>query len=485
MAKRTAVIDIGSNSVRLVVYEKTSRFAFHLIHEEKSRVRISENAYQNSGHLQEIPLNRAFNALKEFSHIINEYKTRKTLCIATSALRDAPNKKSFIHKVKKELNLHIKIIDGKKEAYLGGIAVANLLHLDSALSIDIGGGSTELALYQNKKVTETFSLDLGTVRLKELYLDHNDLKGAKAHIDKELLKLPDNLNHKDIVGIGGTLRAVSKMIMQKESITFEKLHGYCFKVTNQEEYINSIINAHVSKLSSLGVKKDRLDTMQSGLLILSALIKKIKAQFITSSGVGVREGLFLSDLLRSQQDKFPENYNPSVRSLLDRFSQSKSNNYLLKESGQLYDLLLDQVNLSTRYKSTFLLAVELSQIGKNIHYFEAPSHAYYILLHSLNYNFSHKDTVLISSLVRYQNKKNISKQHLEKYQNYLPNNDTTSALNFLMRLCLSLFNSFKPQESLVLSMRKNTLQIKAKDTYLLKEQLEPLQTNNFIQIKLQ
>jgi len=81
MAKRTAVIDIGSNSARMVIFERTSRFAFHLIHEVKSRVRISENAYENDHNLQEIPLERAYQALKEFLLIIKQYKVRKTLCI--------------------------------------------------------------------------------------------------------------------------------------------------------------------------------------------------------------------------------------------------------------------------------------------------------------------------------------------------------------------------------------------------------------------
>ena len=152
MSKRVAVIDIGSNSVRMVVYEKTSRFAFHLLHEAKSKVRISENAYQNSGNLQELPMQRTFNALTDFISIASSMKARKTLCVATSALRDAPNKKEFLHKVKQELNLNIKIIDGPKEAYFGAIACANLLpEQKNALSIDIGGGSTEFSVIEKKK----------------------------------------------------------------------------------------------------------------------------------------------------------------------------------------------------------------------------------------------------------------------------------------------------------------------------------------------
>ena len=99
MAKRVAVIDIGSNSVRIAIYEKTSRFAFHLLHEEKSRVRISENAYKYEGNLQELPMQRTFDALRDFVTISESFKVKKMLCVATSALRDAPNKKDFLKRV--------------------------------------------------------------------------------------------------------------------------------------------------------------------------------------------------------------------------------------------------------------------------------------------------------------------------------------------------------------------------------------------------
>ncbi len=483
MAKRTAVIDLGSNSVRIVIYERTSRFAFHLVHEAKSRVRISENAYENGAYLQEEPQNRAFQALKEFSFIIEEYKVRKTLCVATSALRDAPNKRLFISKVKKELNIHIKIISGEKEAYLGGIAAANLLHLDTALTIDIGGGSTELALYDKKKVLQTFSLDLGTVRLKELYFDNADIEGAKRHILNEFSKLPPTLKHKDIVGIGGTLRALSKMIMTKEDLYFKKIHGFTCKLAEQKDYFDDILNADEARLKKLGVKSDRLDLIQPGLLILDLLIRHVEAKRMTSSGVGVREGLYLSDLLRSQQDRFPQNYNPSIRSLLDRFQQEK-NAKLSGFADELFDLCAKQLKLDKRDKNSFLYAIKLSQIGKELNFYEAHRHAYYILLNALNYGFSHKETVLISTLIRYQRKKRPTSAHMNNFKEYLPDSKTCNSLSFLMRLTLDLFGDFQPKDDLDMRLEEGCLYIKAKESYLLKEKIKDLRKNEFFNIRI-
>ena len=101
MAKRTAVIDIGSNSARLVIFEKSSHYGFHLICEQKSKVRIGEGAYEKGGRLQSTGIERAFLALRSFLYAIQKYRVRKTICVATSALRDAPNGKAFVRWIKK------------------------------------------------------------------------------------------------------------------------------------------------------------------------------------------------------------------------------------------------------------------------------------------------------------------------------------------------------------------------------------------------
>jgi len=163
MAKRTAIIDIGSNSARLVIYEKTSRYGFHLICEQKSKVRIGEGAYEKGGYLQPVGIKRAFLTLQSFIHTIEKYQAHKTICVATSALRDAPNGPLFVKWIKKELGLTIKIIDGKKEAAYGAIATKNLLPVHNTVTIDIGGGSADLALIKDGKIIDTYSLNVGTV----------------------------------------------------------------------------------------------------------------------------------------------------------------------------------------------------------------------------------------------------------------------------------------------------------------------------------
>ncbi|HHH20800.1 MAG TPA: Ppx/GppA family phosphatase, partial [Nitratifractor sp.] len=140
MPKRVAIIDIGSNSARVVIYHRTSRFGFHLIAQKKAAVRISEGSFDNNGILQENAIERTIEALHTFKSIISDYKARKTIIVATAAVRNAPNRDTFIQRVRKELGLKIKVIDGNKEAFFGAVAATNLLPLKStAITVDIGG----------------------------------------------------------------------------------------------------------------------------------------------------------------------------------------------------------------------------------------------------------------------------------------------------------------------------------------------------------
>ncbi len=445
MAKRTAVIDIGSNSVRLVIYEKTSRYAFHLLHEEKSRVRISENAYENDSNLQEVAMVRAITALREFLSITTSYRVRKILCVATSAVRDAKNKQEFLHRVKHELGLNIKVIDGAKEAYYGGIACANLLPKMSGVVIDIGGGSTECACIVEGKVVDNYSLNLGTVRLKELFFDKDDISGAKAYIDDTLKQLPTK-HAKRIIGIGGTFRALSKAIMQKNSYPLEKIHAYEFSAKELKQHGKKILKTEDnSELSKLNIKPERYDVIRPGTLILLRLMKYLECETMVASGAGVREGVYLCDILRSNRNYFPHNYNPSISYLHDTYSNdSKLSSLMVKVVSSLFDTLNPLLNIDTDYKHALLKATKLAKIGSSIHFYSYHKHSYLLIQSALEYGFSHEETILIATLTRYQSRKFPSSAHVQKYKRLLPDEKTLNNLTFLLSLC-NVLVAHRPQ----------------------------------------
>ncbi|EOI3117526.1 Ppx/GppA phosphatase family protein, partial [Campylobacter jejuni] len=183
MAKKTAVVDLGSNSIRMVIFEKTSRYGFYTTCEYKRKVRLGENAYNNGKILQEEAMQRAEDALAFFKQCALKHKCKKIFIVGTSALRDAPNSKNFIKRIKDNLSLNIRCIDGKSESYLGGLAALNLLSpFKDGTTLDIGGGSSELCLIKNNRIISCISLDIGTVRLKELFYDTGKMDSLEEFI---------------------------------------------------------------------------------------------------------------------------------------------------------------------------------------------------------------------------------------------------------------------------------------------------------------
>jgi len=476
MAKRTAVIDIGSNSVRMVIFEKTSRFAFHLLHEVKSRVRISEGAYDNNGNLQDAAIKRAVKALENFLSIAQSYDVRKTLCVATSAVRDAPNKKFFLSHVKQETGLQIKVIDGEKEAYFGGIACANLLPNINATTLDIGGGSTESADIDNRAINRSLSIDLGTVRLKELFFDHDDIKGAKQYIDHVLdsCKLTQ-CDH--VIGVGGTIRALSQAMMQRNDYPFDKLHGFTFSYDELVNFGNKILKADDEKLKQLFIKKERFDVIKPGTLILMKILKHVGCKTITTSGAGVREGVYLHDLLRHNKDRFPEHFNPSVRYLLDNHTlDTHFANQLSSTAKNLFDLLSESFDLPAHYRYELSIAAKLSHIGESLHFYSYHQNSYYLIKSALEYGFTHEQIMLIATLVRFQKRKRPTASHIERYEILLPDEEVLSRLSYLISLANTLLIHRPKNIDFRLKFENGVLLVKAvnKPLYLASEAVRNL-----------
>ncbi len=486
MAKRTAVIDIGSNSLRLAVYEKTSRFAFHLIYECKSKARISEGSYLNGGYLQEVPMQRAFETLKEFSKIIKNLKCKKTLCIATSALRDAPNKSVFINRVKKELSISIKVIDGEKEAYFGAVAANNLIYKQKcAITVDIGGGSSEFALLKDNNIIKVYSLKIGTIRIKELFLNENKIKEAKEYIKKELKKLKKELQCDTLIGIGGSIRAISKTLIPRNYPIYT-LHSFEYEVKSNFKKIQKLYTQTNPKdLRKLGVKKDRLDTIREGALIFSTILEYFNIKKVITSGVGVREGVYLCDLLRNSNHKFPPNFNVDVRNLRDRFSYfEKADNFTANTAKKIFDILKPIHSLNDKYKNLLAISAKLSSIGISINFFSNNKNAYYLILNSLNYGFSHKEKAIIALIVKYQGKKLLSKEDLKFYSPLFCDKDTLNALSFMLSLSKCLTKRLQKEKLEITFDNKKLTIFSNEELYLSKECCKKLENPFDIKIEI-
>ena len=488
MSKVTTIIDIGSNSMRMVVLQKSSRFAFNLINETKSRVKISEGCYENNGNLQEIPMQRAYESLKSFLNISTALKSRKIICVATSALRDAPNSNVFISRISKDLGLNIKVIDGEKEAYYGGVAALNLLHDDTFVTVDIGGGSTEFCFVNKGKVEKSISLNIGTVRIKELYFNKNDIKGAKKYILDNLKKI-SNLEikiPKKVVGIGGSIRSLSKIVMTKNQYPLDVLHEYMYKVRDEISLFNKIsIAKNNDDLKSFGVKKDRFDTIKEGAFIFKTILEELEIEEVVTSGVGVREGAYLADLLRTSNHKFPENFNVSVRSLLDRFQiDEKQSAYLGNNAKKIFDVLKPIHNLDNKFRSLLVISSKLHSIGSTLNFYKSNDNAFDFILNGLNYDFLHTSRVLVAHTIKFSKKSLPTRNDILKYEELLPSLEVMEWMSFMISLNIAINQDLsRPKVEYILE--NNTLLISLLNkSFLIESNIDKLESPEDLTIKI-
>lgn len=488
MAKITTIIDIGSNSMRMVVLQKSSRFAFNLINETKSRVKISEGCYENNGNLQEEPMRRAFESLKSFLNISKSLKSRKVICVATSALRDAPNSKLFLSKVKKEFGLSIKVIDGETEAFYGGVAASNLIHDDDFVTVDIGGGSTEFSFVKNGNIVKSISLNIGTVRIKELFFNKGDIDGAKNYIIDNLKKIftlgveiPDTA-----VGIGGSIRSLSKTIMQRNNYPLDILHGYKYKTSKESEFFDEIIDAHDNnELKSLGIKKDRFDTIREGTFIFKTILEELHISKVITSGAGVREGVYLNDLLRNTNGKFPSNYNVSIRSLLDRFEiDQKQSAFLGNNASKIFDVLKPLHELEDIYKTLLVIASKLHSIGTTLNFYKSNDNAFDFILNGLNYDFQHTSRVIVAHTIKFSKKSLPSKKDLIEYKELLPKLEVMQWLSFMISLNIAI-NQDLSRPKVSYELENEILKIKLDNkTFLIESNIEKLELPKDLELEL-
>ena len=397
MSKRIAVIDLGSNSARLAIFERTSRLGFFILREYKVKVRLGHGAYENGGMLQDAAIAEVLEALSEFKTYIKLYKVRKIIAGGTSALRDAPNKAVFLTRLKNELGIAMKVISGEEEASLGGIAASNLLPpLEDALCVDIGGGSTELARIKDGKMIAATSLNLGTVRLKELFYDKGDLKGATQFIKDKISTLNGEFKSEQIVAIGGSLRAISKAIMERSNYAYKVLHGFCYELRKEGAFIKKIANAKPNDLKELCIKKERFDTITGGASIFDALCAFAGAKSVLTSGVGVREGLFLRTILRPSI-RFPKGFNPSLKSLSERFCVI-DNAPIVRFSRLLFKELAPLHALGEYELGLLSAAARVFNAGRAIGYYSEAQNSAYIVRSGLNYGYTHEQICAIAAI---------------------------------------------------------------------------------------
>jgi len=289
----TAIIDIGTNTVLLLIANKNADGSYEVLHDEAQIARLGEGIHNNPAFLDEA-MQRAFKILSDYKKIIKPYNCEKVLAFGTAACRQASNAHSFVDKVSSELGIQIEIISGEKEAeIINKAATQDFPTIENKLVLDIGGGSTEFITD-----SQSVSLPFGSVKLTEKFL-HSDpptkseIEKLKSYVLAEIKKL--NLECKNLIATAGTpttLSALSKNLQEYDS---NIVHGSTLTLNEIMEVTNKLQSLPLkerSKLPCLPAK--RADVIIAGSYILSVIVNHLNLESIYVSDHGLRYGALYS-----------------------------------------------------------------------------------------------------------------------------------------------------------------------------------------------
>ena len=315
--KILASIDIGTNTFRLLIARAehnpdNNSYSINGICSERIITRIGEGISRD-GLLKKEAIDRSINALKEFSDIISRHNVYETSAVATSALRDAGNSSAFLKKAKKITGFDIEIITGEKEAEITASGMLTDMTLrETALLLDIGGGSTEL-IFMNKNVNYRLkqpepllarSLDLGVVYLANKYMkkdppSNDDLYKMGEEISRKISPAVSSFRKLSngntvFIGAAGTVTALAAMAQHLTKYEHDKIHKFKLSIVSVRN-ISSTISVLTSqeRARHIPFELSRLDIIVPGTLILLKLMEFFGFKEITVSNDGLREGILI------------------------------------------------------------------------------------------------------------------------------------------------------------------------------------------------
>ncbi|WP_059378319.1 Ppx/GppA phosphatase family protein [Fructobacillus pseudoficulneus] len=298
-----AIIDLGSNSARLVIEELRSNRTYDEIYRVKEDTRLSQGMGQELV-LQKEPMERTIAVLKRYQEKITEFAVDQTVAITTAAVRSAKNQSAFLQRVREETGINFRVLTGQEEAHYDFLGVrAALPDVRNGVILDTGGASVELIPFKNGQAQAEVSLPFGAVNLSEKYhlADHiqqDQIATASATIQQSYLDLDfiQDFQQQPVILLGGANRSLAKMVERKHlGYRLSNLHGLMMPVVQVRQIFDHIAQMdRASREHLAGLEKSRADIIISGLLPVLNLTKVLQAPQVIFSESGVREGLIES-----------------------------------------------------------------------------------------------------------------------------------------------------------------------------------------------
>ncbi|MDU9418731.1 exopolyphosphatase [Staphylococcus lloydii] len=414
--KRIGLVDIGSNTVRLVIFEFDHRTGLNDILNIKTPARLSQYLDADMKMSQD-GIDALEETLQSFKKVATRFQVDTLNPIATAALRQSTNRKDIIKTIESNLDISIQIIPEEDEAYYGYYAITHTTEIQDGISIDIGGGSTEVTLFKDKELVHSHSFPYGVVTLQRQFFDnrdHNDKKALKE-IEAFLLKQFEQFDwlkkqQVALIGIGGSARNIARIHQAQHTYPISGVHNYTMDEKALNEVFKLLTHSSRKELKDLdGLSRDRTDLITPAVALFKTLYSYTDATQFTFSRKGLREG-YIMNLINKEFDGEFKSSNVSEIALKhlaqEYYIEEESAEHRVTLCKQLLEQLCDAkaLKISKEDRWLFLEGAYLYYLGRFIDSDSSSPHTFYIIANSNIDGLTHHERVKLALIASFKNK---------------------------------------------------------------------------------
>ena len=420
--RRLAVIDLGSNSFRLVVFtwgEHGGHGWWRRTDEIHEAVRVGAGL-DAAGELQPEPMERALETIELFAHFCRATGIDDVRPVATSAIRDATNRDDFLAAARKRSGLEIEVLAPEDEARYGYLAAVNSTTLSDGVALDLGGGSLQLTHVEGRTARDARSWPLGAVRMTERFLPgdsvkRKQLKALRAHVADALGSagwLPEaGSDGARLAGIGGTVRnlaAAAEIAADKPSFGVQ---GFLLERRALDDLVDRFADMAPEERGAVpGIKPERGDLILAGALVIQSVIEIGAFGGLEVTEAGLREGVFYSTLLEGRDPPlFEDVRRDSVLNLAASYDADFAHvEHVARLALGMWDALgkAGAHPCDPRERELLWAAAMLHDIGTAVDYDDHHKHSRYLILNAGLPGYTTRETALIGQIARYHRKGN-------------------------------------------------------------------------------
>ncbi len=452
---KIAAIDLGTNSIHMVIAELTASGGFRLVDRETEAVRLGSRA-MSTGVLTASAMDRAMTTLRAYRRLAKIHRVEDIVALATSAVREARNGEDFLRAVGRQTGIWPRAISGEEEAGIIFSAVLHSVHLDGrrAAVVDIGGGSVELILGGAAGVEISASLKLGVLRLTEAFVRADPITTRQerkllAHIGRALDPVADRIRRKGfdrVVGTSGTILALGRLALAaRTGQRPESLHHVTLTVDAVREVKDRLTSLSArDRLKLPGMDRRRVDILPAGAIVLDAVLSRIGAREIVLCDWALREGILLEYAARHRKELARAEVLPDVRrrsvvDLSERWTgQDAHVLHVARLTLDLFDATRRLHGFGTAERELLEYAALLHDVGHHISHRQHHKHSYYLIKNGDLRGFDPAEIEIMASIARYHTGADPSRKHAEFAALKRPDRLRVTVLSGLLRLGESL-----------------------------------------------